>query len=111
MAGPGLAGEGRVEGDDKLAGRVDGVGGEVKGHTIETMMGREGRVYRPRTHMVVKGELGLWEQVVPAVRGESDVGGSEDSNYVVLGGTYSTFRRVRAMVEGRDILEGGVGGE
>ena len=44
VAGPGLAGEGRVEGDDKLAGRVDGVGGKVKGHTVETMVGREGRV-------------------------------------------------------------------
>ena len=44
VAGPGLAGEGRVEGDDKLAGRVDRVGGKVKGHTVETMVGREGRV-------------------------------------------------------------------
>ena len=44
VAGPGRAGEGRVESDDKLAGRVDGVGGEVKGHTVETMVGREGRV-------------------------------------------------------------------
>ena len=60
---------------------------------------------------MVKGELGLWEQVVPAVRGESDVSGREDSNYVVFGGTYCTFRRVGAMVEGRDVLEGDVGGE
>ena len=44
VAGPGRAGEGRVEGDDKLAGRVDGVGGEVERHTVETMVGREGRV-------------------------------------------------------------------
>jgi hypothetical protein len=44
VAGPGLAGQGRVEGDDKLAGRVDGVGGKVKGHTVESMVGREGRV-------------------------------------------------------------------
>ncbi len=36
---------------------------------------------------MVKGELGLWEQFVPAVRGEGDVGGREDSNDVVLGGT------------------------
>ena len=35
VAGPGLAGQGRVEGDDKLAGRVDGVGGKVKGHTVD----------------------------------------------------------------------------
>ena len=44
VAGPGRAGEGRVKGDDKLAWRVDGVGGKVKGHTVETMVGREGRV-------------------------------------------------------------------
>ena len=93
VAGPGLAGEGRVEGDDKLAGGVDGVGGKVEGHTVETMVDREGRVEGPCTHMV-EGELGLWEQVVPAVRGESDVGGREDSNDVVLGGTYCTFHRV-----------------
>ena len=34
VAGPGRAGEGRVESDDKLAGRVDGVGGEIEGHTV-----------------------------------------------------------------------------
>ena len=44
VAGSGLAGEGRIEGDDKLAGRVAGVGGKVKEHTVETMVGREGRV-------------------------------------------------------------------
>ena len=110
VAGPGLAGEGRVEGDDKLAGRVDGVGGKVKGHTVETMVGREGRVEGPFTH-AVKGELGLWDQVVPAVRGESDVGGREDGDDMILGGAYGTFRRVRAMVERRDILVGEVDGD
>ena len=55
---------------------------------------------------MVKGELGLGDQVVPAVRGEGDVGGREDRNDVVLGGTYGTFRREGAMVVGRDVLEG-----
>ncbi len=62
MSGPGLAGEGRVEGDNKLAGRMDMVGGEVEGHTVQTMVSREGRVEEPRTHMV-EGELGLGNQV------------------------------------------------
>ena len=53
----------------------------------------------------------MWEQVVPAVRGESDVGGRKDGNDMVLGGTYSTFRQVRPMVEGRDILVGEVDGD
>ena len=60
---------------------------------METMVGRERGVEGPRAEMV-EGKLGLWEQVVPAVRGESDVGGREDSNDVVLGGTYCTFRWV-----------------
>ncbi len=45
---------------------------------------------------------------MPAVRGESDVGGRKDGNDMVLGGTYSTFNRVRTMVKGRDIMEGEV---
>ncbi len=57
------------------------------------MVGREGRVEGPLTHGV-KGELGLGNQVVPAVRGESDVGGRKDGDEMVLGGTYRTFRRV-----------------
>ncbi len=52
VSGPGFAGERRVKGDYKLTGRVDGVGDEVEGHTIQTMVGREGRVEEPRTHMV-----------------------------------------------------------
>jgi hypothetical protein len=52
VSDPGLAGERRVKGDYKLTGRVDGVGGEVEGHTIQTMVGREGRVEGPRTQMV-----------------------------------------------------------
>ena len=39
------------------------------------------------------------------------MGGRKDGNNMVLGGTYSTFRRVRAMVEGRDILVGDVDGD
>jgi hypothetical protein len=38
MVGPRLAGEGRVEGNDKLAGVVDGMGGEVVGGTMETVV-------------------------------------------------------------------------
>ena len=53
----------------------------------------------------------MWDQVVPSVRGESDVGGREDGDDMVPGGTYSTFRRVRPMVEGRDILVGEVDGD
>ena len=52
VAGPGLAGEGRVEGDDKLARGMDGMGGKVVGGTMETMVGRERGVEGPRAEMV-----------------------------------------------------------
>ena len=39
------------------------------------------------------------------------MGGREDGDDMVPGGTYSTFRRVRPMVEGRDILVGEVDGD
>ena len=55
---------------------------------------------------MVEGKLGLWEQVVPPVRREGDVGGREDGDEMVFGGTYGTFRREGAMVVGRDVLKG-----
>ena len=81
------------------------MGGKVVGGTMETVVGGERGVEGPGSE-VVKGELGLWEQVVPAVRREGDVGGREDGDKVVFGGTNCSFRRVRAMVKGRDVLEG-----
>jgi len=105
MLGPRRAGEGRVKGDYKLARGMDGMGGKVVGGTMETMVGRERGVERPRAEMV-EGKLGLWEQVVPTVRRECDVRGREDRDEMVFGGTYSTFRREGAMVVGRDVLKG-----
>ena len=105
MLGPRLTGEGRVKGDYKLARGMDGMGGKVVGGTMETMIGRERGVEGPRTEMV-EGKLGLWEQVVPPVRREGDVGSREDGDEMVFGGTYGTFRREGAMVVGRDVLKG-----
>ncbi len=104
MLGPRLAGEGRVEGDNELTGGMDGMGGKVVGGTMETMVGGERWVEGPGSE-VVKGELGLWEQVVRAVRREGDVVGREDGDKMIFGGTNCSFRRVGAMVKGRDVLE------
>jgi hypothetical protein len=84
---------------------MDGMGGKVVGGTMETVVGGERGVEGPGSE-VVKGELGLWEQVVPAVRREGDMGGREDGDKVVFGGTNCSFRRVGAMVKGRDVLKG-----
>ena len=43
---------------------------------------------------------------MPTVRREGDVGGREDGDEMVFGGTYGTFRREGAMVVGRDVLKG-----
>ncbi len=45
---------------------------------------------------------------MPAVRREGDVGGREDGDNMVFGGTNCSFRRVGAMVKWRDVLEGEV---
>ncbi len=110
MLGPRLAGEGRVEGDDKLAGGMDRMRGKVVGGTMETMVGGEIGVEGPGWE-VVKGEIGLWEQVVPAIRREGDVGGREDGDKMAFGSTNCSFRRVGAMVKMRDVLKGEVGRE
>ncbi len=62
------------------------MGGKVEGHTMKTMVSRERRVEGPRAH-VIEGEVGLGDQVVPAVRGKCDVGGRKDGDDVVFGGT------------------------
>jgi hypothetical protein len=51
----------RIVGDDKLAGRVDGIRREIKGTRVKTMIGREGGIDGPRTEGV-EGEFGLWEK-------------------------------------------------
>ncbi len=106
MPGPRLAGEGIVEGDDKLAGGMDGMGGKVVGGTMETMVGGEREVEGPRSFGGGSrvSSFGLWEQVVPAFGREGDVGGREDGDKMVFGGTNCSFRRVGAMVKGRDVL-------
>jgi hypothetical protein len=92
VLGPRLAGEGESRRRrPSWPGGVDGMGGKVVGGTMETMVGRERRVEGPGSE-VVEGELGLWEQVVPSVRREGDMGGREDGDKVVFGGTNCSFR-------------------
>ena len=50
----------RIVGNDKLAGRVDGMSGEIKGTGVKTMIGGEGRIGGPGKKGV-KGEFGLGE--------------------------------------------------
>ncbi len=47
-------------GDDKLAGRVNGMSKEIKGARVKTMVGRKGGIDGPRTEGV-EGEFGLGE--------------------------------------------------
>ena len=71
---------------------------------METMVCEERGVEGPGVE-VVKDDLDLWEQVVPSVRREGDMGSREDGDTVVFGGTNRSFRRDRAMVVGRDVLK------
>jgi hypothetical protein len=49
---------GAVEGKTKLAGGMNGVGGEVVRETVQTRPGGEGGVGAPRTHDV-EGDFGI----------------------------------------------------
>ncbi len=46
------------------------------------------------------------KRVEVSLHWEGDVGGREDGDKVVFGGTNCSFRRERAMVVGRDVLKG-----
>ncbi len=87
MLGPRLAGEGRSKATTSWPGGWMGwAANKVEGHTIKTMVSRERRVEGPRAQ-VIEGELGLGDQVGPAVRVKCDVGGRKDGDDVVFGGT------------------------
>ncbi len=108
VLGPRCFGLGGIEGNDKLAGGVNGVGGKAKGGTMQTMPGRKRRVGFPGTEGVER-ELGLGnKEVRPAVGRKGDVDSRHDRDNVIFGGTNRSFRRERAMVLGRDVLVGDV---
>jgi hypothetical protein len=47
----------------------------------------------------------MWEEKMPAVRGEGDVSGGEGGKEMVLGGPDPSLRGIGAVVGGRDMLE------
>jgi hypothetical protein len=92
MLGPGFSGLGGIEGNDKLAGGVNRVGGKAEGNTMETMPGRERWVGFPRAEGVER-ELRLRDEIRPAVVRERDVDRRQDRDDVIFGGTNGSFRR------------------
>ena len=99
---------GGVVGNDELAGRVEGVGGEVDGGAEKTSVGGEGGVGKPGAKMV-EGQLSVGEEEIPEARGEVDVDRGEDRSEVIFERADSTFSRVGAVVVGggRTVREGG----
>ena len=74
---------GRIEGYAQLAGRVNGVGFEVEGSTMEAMPSGLGGVGGPGAE-VVECQLGHGEDVVPLVGGGSDMSGREGREEVIF---------------------------
>ena len=107
VLGPRCHGLGGIEGNDKLAGGVNRVGGKAKGGTMQAMPGGKRGVGFPGTEGVER-ELGLGKEVRPAVGRKRDVDSRQNRDDVIFGGTNSSFRRERAMVLGRDVLVGDV---
>jgi hypothetical protein len=87
---------------------VIGRGREVEASgTVQTMPGGKGGVGFVGTEGVER-ELGLGEEVRPAVGRKRDVDSRQDRDNVIFGGTNGSFRRERAMVLGGDVLVGDV---
>jgi hypothetical protein len=82
----------RIVGDDEVAGRVDGMGREIKWKRMKTVIGGEVGIDRPGTEGV-EGKFGLGEKVGPAVGREGDMTGKDDGNDVVFGSSDGPFRR------------------
>ena len=78
---------GAVEGKTKLAGGMNGVGGEVVGKTAQTRPSREGRVGAPRAHNV-EGKFGVRKEAVPQVSGKVGMGGGEGGEKMVFAGPH-----------------------
>ena len=78
---------GAVKRKTKLAGGMNGVGGEVVGKTVKTRPSREGRVGAPRAHNV-EGKFSVGKEAVPQVSGKVGMGGSEGGDKVVLAGPH-----------------------
>ena len=78
---------GVVKRQTKLAGGMNGVGGEVVRETVQTRPGGAGGVGAPGSHDV-KGEFGVGEKAVPEVRGEVGMGGGEGGDKMVLAGPH-----------------------
>ena len=78
---------GAIERKTKLAGGMNGVGGEVVGKTAKTRPSREGRVGAPRAHNV-EGKFGVGKEAVPQVSGKVGMGGSEGGEKMVFSGPH-----------------------
>ena len=78
---------GAIERKTKLAGGMNGVGGEVVGKTAKTRPSREGRVGAPRAHNV-EGKFSVGKEAVPQVSGKVGMGGSEGGDKVVFAGPH-----------------------
>ena len=73
---------------NKLAGGMNGVGGEVVGKTAKTRPSREGRVGAPRAHNHVEGKFSVGKEAAPQVSGKVGMGGSEGGEKMVFSGPH-----------------------
>ncbi len=67
----------------ELACRVDGMGGKVEGLSVDAVPGGEEGIGAVGSQ-VIEGELSEREEIRPAVRGNRDVSGRQDSDEMIL---------------------------
>ena len=92
---------------DELPCGMDGMGGEVELPAMEAVPGRNGRVEGERSH-AVEGEHSERQERRPAIRRKRYVCRRQSGKKMVLGGSDRPFRRIGAVLEGKNMLKGDV---
>jgi hypothetical protein len=85
---------------DELPWRVEGVGKEIDGISMDAMVCRDGGV-AVKGAEVAQCKFDVRKEMVPEIKGELGVNRGEGSNHVVFEGTDSSFSKISAMVGGR----------
>ena len=90
-------------GNGELACRVDGMGGKVERLSVDAVPGGEEGIGAVGSQ-VIEGELSEREEIRPAVRGEREVSGRQDSDEMILRCPDRPLGWVSTMLVWRDKL-------
>ena len=104
VGSPGGAGGGRLVRIAQLADGMEGVGVQVEGKAVETVVGGQRWIGAPG-EKVVEGKLDGGEDLIPEVEGELGVDRGKGGDDVILRSANKALCEVGTVVVGRDELD------